>query len=137
SYELPPAGVRGATRRWAGLPSPMLESPRRRAGASPLKPWGPRMQSLDESARSVTTATWRDCALFAVAYFIASEVGYSLSLGPSVGGTFWPPSGVALAVFLLASKRSWPALIVAAAAANFVSDQVHGQNLPASFGFAL
>jgi signal transduction histidine kinase/integral membrane sensor domain MASE1/CheY-like chemotaxis protein len=76
-------------------------------------------------------------ALFALAYFAGAEVGYALSLGPSVGGTFWPPSGITLAVFLLAPQRTWPSLVAAGVLANFVSDQLHGQNLPASFGFAL
>lgn len=75
--------------------------------------------------------------LFALAYFIGAELGYALSLGPSVGGTFWPPSGIALAVFLLAPRRIWPLLLVAGVVANFVSDQIHGQILTASVAFAV
>jgi integral membrane sensor domain MASE1 len=71
-------------------------------------------------------------ALFALAYFIGAELGYALSLGPSMGGTFWPPAGIALAAFLLAPRRLWPQLLVAGIVANFVSDQVHGQTLAAS-----
>ncbi len=74
---------------------------------------------------------------FALVYFVGAEVGYALSLGPAVGGTFWPPSGITLAVFLLAPLRIWPILVAAGAAANFVSDQLHGQTLPASIGFAI
>jgi signal transduction histidine kinase/integral membrane sensor domain MASE1/ActR/RegA family two-component response regulator len=76
-------------------------------------------------------------ALFALAYFAGSEIGYALSLGPSVGGTFWPPSGIALAALLVAPYRSWPLLLLAGAGANFGSDALHGQILPASLAFAV
>jgi signal transduction histidine kinase/CheY-like chemotaxis protein len=74
--------------------------------------------------------------LFALAYFAGSELGYALSLGPSVGGTFWPPAGISLAVFLVAPVRSWPLLFLAGVGANQLSDLIHGQRLPASIGFA-
>jgi signal transduction histidine kinase len=74
--------------------------------------------------------------LFALAYFAGSELGYALSLGPSVGGTFWPPAGISLAVFLVAPIRSWPLLLLAGVGANQLSDLIHGQRLPASIGFA-
>jgi signal transduction histidine kinase/integral membrane sensor domain MASE1/ActR/RegA family two-component response regulator len=76
-------------------------------------------------------------ALFALAYLAGAELGYALSLGSSVGGTFWPPAGIALAVFVTVPWRSVPVLIAAGAAVNFVSDLVHGQTLPAAFGFTI
>ena len=76
-------------------------------------------------------------ALFALAYFIAAETGYALSLGPSVGATFWPPAGIALAVFLATPRRRWPLLLAAGVAANFLSDELHGQALPASVAFTI
>ena len=88
------------------------------------------------AARASARTELSRALLFAVAYFAGSEVGYSLSLGPSVGGTFWPPSGISLAVFLAARWRSWPALLVAGLAANFLSDALHGQRLATSIGFA-
>ena len=75
--------------------------------------------------------------LFALAYFVGSELGYVLSLGPSVGGTFWPPAGISLAVFLVAPRRVWPQLLIAGAIANYVSDAIHGQMWTASLGFAI
>jgi PAS domain S-box-containing protein len=75
--------------------------------------------------------------VFGLAYFAGSEVGYALSLGPSVGGTFWPPAGVSLAAFLLTSMRGWPLLLCAGVAANYFSDVLHGQILPASIVFAV
>src|SRR5690606_2369880 len=59
-----------------------------------------------------------------------------LSLGPSVGGTFWPPAGISLAFFLVAPRRTWPQLLVAGVLANYLSDVLHGQVLGASIGFA-
>src|SRR5690606_25456894 len=73
--------------------------------------------------------------LFAIVYFIGAEMAYAVSLGPSVGGTFWPPAGVALGTLLLAPRQMWLKLLVAGAFANFLSDQVHGQTLGASLAF--
>lgn len=72
---------------------------------------------------------------FGLAYLAAAELGYYLSLGPSVGGTFWPPAGVTLGVLLSTPRRVWPPLLLAGLLANFVSDQLHGQTLAASVGF--
>jgi signal transduction histidine kinase/CheY-like chemotaxis protein len=72
-----------------------------------------------------------------LAYFVGGEVGYALSLGPAVGGTFWPPSGISLAVFLIAPRRLWLQLVIGGVLANYVSDALHGQTLPASIGFAI
>jgi signal transduction histidine kinase/integral membrane sensor domain MASE1/ActR/RegA family two-component response regulator len=75
--------------------------------------------------------------LFALAYLVGAEMGYALSLGPTVGGTFWPPAGIALAAFLVAPRRTWPLLLAAGAAANFLADQLHGQTVAASLAFAV
>ncbi len=79
---------------------------------------------------------WSSLLLFAVGYWASSELGYFLSLGPTVGGTFWPPSGVALGVLLASPRRAWLALVASGLVANFISDQLHGQSLAASLGFA-
>ncbi|MBL8742533.1 MAG: MASE1 domain-containing protein, partial [Myxococcales bacterium] len=77
-----------------------------------------------------------EAALFFCAYLAASELGYALSLGTAVGGTFWPPSGLTLGVLLYAARTAWPRLVVAGLVANFTSDQLHGMSVPASLGFA-
>ena len=74
-------------------------------------------------------------ALFAFAYLVGAELAYAVSLGSSVGATFWPPAGIALGTLLVAPRRLWPQLLAAGAAANFLSDQVHGQTLAASLAF--
>ena len=60
--------------------------------------------------------------LFAVVYFAGGELGYALSLGASVGGTFWPPAGISLAFFLASPRRTWPLLLVSGVLANYLSD---------------
>jgi signal transduction histidine kinase/integral membrane sensor domain MASE1 len=74
---------------------------------------------------------------FALAYFAGGELGYVLSLGPTVGGTFWPPAGISLAFFLASPRRLWPLLLASGLVANFLSDFLHGQTLPAAVGFAI
>lgn len=91
--------------------------------------------STGTSVRSDLRSDVLHACLFAVAYFSGAELAYALSLGPTVGGTFWPPAGIALAAFLVAPRRLWPHLLLAAAVANFVSDQLHGQILAASLAF--
>ena len=76
-------------------------------------------------------------ALFALGYFAGAQLAHAVSLGPSVGGTFWPPVGITLAALLVAPRRIWPHLLIAGAVANFVSDQLHGQNVPASLAFVV
>src|SRR4051812_36567515 len=60
-------------------------------------------------------------ALFAVAYFAAAELGQALSFTGNFA-SFWPPSGVYLAVLLVANIRRWPAFLFAALCANFTTD---------------
>ena len=92
----------------------------------------PDMPDSPAAGRSEVRSDLLHAGLFALAYFIGAETGYALSLGPSVGGTFWPPAGIALAVLLVSPRRTWPLLLAAGVIANFVSDGLHGQTLPAS-----
>jgi serine phosphatase RsbU (regulator of sigma subunit)/anti-sigma regulatory factor (Ser/Thr protein kinase) len=58
----------------------------------------------------------------AVAYFGTAKVGLELAgMTPSVTA-IWPPAGVALAALILGGKRLWPAVAVAAFAANATTD---------------
>lgn len=80
------------------------------------------------------------CAAFALAYFLAAELGHALSLQePDVGfATFWPASGLALAVLIHSPWRTWPSLLGAAAVANLSSDMLlHDKALPVAVGFFL
>jgi diguanylate cyclase (GGDEF)-like protein len=77
-------------------------------------------------------------ALFAGAYLAFAEAGHFLSLRPSAFATFWPPSGLYLAVLLSTERRSWPSLFIGALAANLASDLLlHDKSVPVSLAFAL
>jgi PAS domain S-box-containing protein len=56
--------------------------------------------------------------LFAVAYAASAALGRWLVLVPGHGATFWPPSGLYLAVLLRCHKRHWPWLVLAALPAD-------------------
>jgi PAS domain S-box-containing protein len=105
----------------------------------PLNGTDGRTDVTEIAAEEKEGGAYRDAltaAAFALAYFVGGEFGYALSLGPSVGGTFWPPAGISLAFFLATPRRAWPFLLIAGVAANFVSDLLHDQTLPAAVSFA-
>jgi PAS domain S-box-containing protein len=56
---------------------------------------------------------WAMALLFGIGYFVCAEIGALLSFKPSRFEAFWPPSGLAIAVLLLSSRRHWPALLAA------------------------
>src|SRR5436190_21601066 len=69
----------------------------------------------------------------AVAYFAAGKLGLMLaSLHPSASPV-WPPTGIAVASFLILGYRVWPAILVGAFLANFTT----AGSLATSLGIAL
>ncbi|HEX2114225.1 MAG TPA: MASE1 domain-containing protein, partial [Alphaproteobacteria bacterium] len=59
-----------------------------------------------------------EIAAIALAYFVFAKIGLSLaSINPSAT-PIWPPTGIALAAVILWGYRVWPAIFVAALAAN-------------------
>ena len=63
------------------------------------------------------------CTLLVVAalYFIAAKVGLSLASVHTNVSPVWPPAGIALAAVLLLGYRVWPAILVGAFLANFMT----------------
>src|SRR5437667_354331 len=64
---------------------------------------------------------WRHAATalaLAVTYFIAGKLGLSYASVHSSASAVWPPTGIALAAFLVLGKRAWPAIFVAAFVVN-------------------
>src|SRR5262249_45126205 len=50
--------------------------------------------------------------------------------------TFWPPAGILLAALVLSPARCWPAILVAACAANLVSDVLlHDKSIGLALSF--
>ncbi|HXA46085.1 MAG TPA: MASE1 domain-containing protein [Burkholderiaceae bacterium] len=57
-------------------------------------------------------------AIVAVAYFVAAKFGLSLAFSTKQVTALWPPTGIALAAFLLYGIRIWPSIFLAAFAIN-------------------
>jgi diguanylate cyclase (GGDEF)-like protein len=54
----------------------------------------------------------------AAVYYLAAKVGLRFAFVNTSVTTVWPPAGIALAAFVLFGYRVWPAILVAAFAAN-------------------
>jgi serine phosphatase RsbU (regulator of sigma subunit)/anti-sigma regulatory factor (Ser/Thr protein kinase) len=54
----------------------------------------------------------------AAAYYLGARLGLALSLVEENVTPLWPPTGIAVAAFLLLGRRLWPAVAVAALAVN-------------------
>src|SRR6266850_4036945 len=68
----------------------------------------------------------------AAVYFLAGKIGLSFaSLNPSAS-VVWPPTGIALAAFLLLGRGVWPGVFVGALLVNVTT----AGNLASSFGVA-
>lgn len=65
--------------------------------------------------------------LFALAvgavYFVAARLGLSLASATKQVSAIWPPSGIALAAFLLLGNRVWPGVYIAALLANAMANE--------------
>jgi PAS domain S-box-containing protein len=82
--------------------------------------------------------TWKSACLFGLAYLGCAEAGHWLSFHNDEGSfaSIWPPGGLFLAALLIASRESWPRLILAATTANLLADvALHGQASLAPLGY--
>ena len=75
--------------------------------------------------------------LFAMGYLFCAVLGNLLSLKSVPFVTFWLPNGLFVAMLLLNKRRDWPALVLAAIAANICFDLLNGKALPVSLLFAM
>jgi signal transduction histidine kinase len=69
----------------------------------------------------VNAARWLHAGqilLLAVAYFAAAKISLAVAIPPGYATAIWPPSGIALAVLLLAGNRLWPGVLIGSFAAN-------------------
>jgi len=105
----------------------------------------PEYQQSDASGRSFfqnrldlkSLPMWAHAALFAIAYFVSAEIGAWLSYQPTNVLIFWPPSGLALAVFVTSGYRDWRFLVPALLVSNLTFDLIHSRPLVPSllYGF--
>jgi PAS domain S-box-containing protein len=59
--------------------------------------------------------------LIALFYFIAARLSLYLQFQNSNASPVWPPSGIALAAFIVYGRRIWPGIFIGALAANITS----------------
>ena len=57
----------------------------------------------------------------AVGYFLAGKLGLRLAFANASATAVWPPTGIALAAFLLIGYRAWPGILVAAFLTNITT----------------
>jgi PAS domain S-box-containing protein len=79
-----------------------------------------RHGAFELKRRPLRSAAW--FLLIAGAYFGAAKLGMNLSVAQGVITPVWAPSGIALAALLILGVRYWPAVAVAAFAANATSE---------------
>ena len=72
-------------------------------------------------------------ALLAAIYFAAGKVGLMLAFVNANTTAVWPPTGIALAAFLLLGNQIWPAILLGAFAVNVTTSG----SIPASIAIAL
>ena len=79
--------------------------------AANMRPW-----SRSSDADTLRTAFLN--AVFATVYFAAAKMGLALAVVHASASAVWPPTGIALAAFLLFGNRIWLGIAVGAFLAN-------------------
>jgi diguanylate cyclase (GGDEF)-like protein len=69
----------------------------------------------------------------AVVYFVAAKLGLRLAFVNPSATAVWPPTGIALAAFLIVGARAWPAIFLGAFLANVTT----AGSIATSIGIAL
>ena len=73
--------------------------------------------------------------LVAAAYYAGSELGFFLKPADTAIATFWPPSAILLAAFLLVPTRMWWVFLLAVLPAHLFVQLQGGTTLPAALGW--
>lgn len=60
-------------------------------------------------------------ALIALVYFVSAKFGLMLAFEQANTSPVWPPTGIAIAALLYFGLRAWPAIFIAAFAANYLT----------------
>lgn len=82
--------------------------------------------SLLEAMRQVTPggADWVWVLIVFVAYVVSAELGFKLAFATKQVTAVWPPTGIALAAYLLRGPRVWPAIFCGAFLVNALSHEL-------------
>jgi len=94
-------------------------------------------RSSEGSCERTRFPLWQKAVLFGMAYFACAEGSRLLSARGSPDMSFWPSSGLYVAVLLLNDYKAWPWLVLAAAAANIPFDMLEGTPAYLIFVFIL
>ena len=81
---------------------------------------------------------WRiaKLALFVfLAYYFGARLGLALTFQPNPISTLWPPNAIVLAALLLAPRRAWPVIVLAAFPAHIASELESGVPLAMVLGW--
>jgi two-component system, cell cycle sensor histidine kinase and response regulator CckA len=70
---------------------------------------------------------WAWAVLFGLAYIVLGGISESIGHHPVGSVWFWLPGGLYVSCLLRVETRRWPALVIAACAANLIFHAIHGQ----------
>lgn len=65
---------------------------------------------------------WPAIALLAISYFVAGKLGLALAFVHPSSTAIWPPTGIALAAFLIFGYRVWPGVLLGAFFVNLTTE---------------
>ncbi|HKX05523.1 MAG TPA: MASE1 domain-containing protein, partial [Methylomirabilota bacterium] len=82
--------------------------------------------------RTSGSRQWLSLVVLAVVYIAAGKLGLLFASVHASATAVWPPTGIALAAFLLLGRRAWPAVAVGA----FVVNDTTAGSVATSLGIA-
>ncbi|WP_337847888.1 MASE1 domain-containing protein [Sphingomonas sp.] len=88
------------------------------SAAAPVKQASPQSR---ESSAGIIYLVW--LAGVAIAYIAGAQLGFALAFATKQVTAVWPPTGIALAAFLLRGNRIWPAVFAGAFISNAISQE--------------
>lgn len=110
-----------------------MSTTRHRSGnLTPDSPASWRQYATGNRLRYVVTVL-----VVATLYFIAAKLGLSLASVHTNVSPVWPPAGIALAAVLLLGYRVWPAILLGAFLANFLTPVPVASSVVIAFGNTL
>ncbi len=80
---------------------------------------------------------WASIVLITVIYFAAGKFGLMLAFRFPSASPVWPPTGIAIAVFLLLGFRFWPSVLIGAFLVNILTAGSFGTSITIAIGNTL
>src|SRR5262245_51856284 len=100
-------------------------------GGGPLRAFSRagRQFALPVNATGTVVGILGAASAIAVAYFLTARLGLALLSTPSDVAVFWPASGVAAGILIIAGRRARPALVIGVFAATIVANILGDRSL--------